>query len=192
MTPDEGEKFFLDYWHFADTASANTTSPTDQPSGSTEKKQTDLQPRVNTYSPAVPQTPQGRSLLSSIFRRDFQCPGDTHACTAINRPGSCCGAGETCQLVADTGSGDVGCCPQGQSCSGSVGSCQAGYTQCAAALGGGCCIPGRTGVHGDNHHAFNGSDVHHHRYNTHIQPNKRDQHDEYDQSHLYIYVHIHR
>ena len=142
MTPDEGEKFFLDYWHFADTSSANTTTPTDQSSGSTEKEQTDLQPRVNTYSPAVPQTPQGRSPLSSIFRRDFQCPGDTHACTAINRPGSCCGAGETCQLVADTGSGDVGCCPQGQSCSGSVGSCQAGYTQCAAAFGGGCCIPG--------------------------------------------------
>ncbi|KAL4888062.1 hypothetical protein BDV59DRAFT_189330 [Aspergillus ambiguus] len=145
MTDDEGEKFFHHYWQFSDTTPlVSTTFLQDQPSEALAKAETDLLSRVYTYRPAVPvDHPMPRSgNLSPLLRRDFQCPADTHSCAAINRPESCCSRRETCQLVKDTGSGDVGCCPQGQSCSGSIGTCQAGYTNCAASLGGGCCIPG--------------------------------------------------
>lgn len=49
---------------------------------------------------------------------------------------------------ADTGAGDVGCCPQGQRCSGVIGKCREGYTACLGELGGGCCIPGYECVRG--------------------------------------------
>lgn len=49
---------------------------------------------------------------------------------------------------AGDGAGDVGCCPEGQKCSGVIGRCAEGYTACSGALGGGCCIPGYECVRG--------------------------------------------
>ncbi len=83
-----------------------------------------------------------RDLLSPLARREFQCPGDTVSCTEIDRPNSCCPEGGVCQLVSDTGLGDVGCCSEGQTCSQELADCLNGYTSCPASSGGGCCIPG--------------------------------------------------
>lgn len=140
MTDDEGEKFFFNYWDFGHEGwSTGDDNLTD-----------------SRHDPGM----QGRSypLRSSLaleldpfslrFRRDFKCPTGTFGCTSINRPDSCCSFGDTCELVQDTGSGDVGCCPQGQVCSGTIGSCQKDYTSCPASLGGGCCIPGYDCVSG--------------------------------------------
>ena len=84
------------------------------------------------------------SLHSLLDERDFQCPTGTASCTSINRPNSCCATDETCQLITDTGLGDVGCCQQGQTCGQQVTNCQTGYQSCPGSPGGGCCIPGYT------------------------------------------------
>jgi hypothetical protein len=80
--------------------------------------------------------------LSRLEARNFKCPTGTSACTSIGRSDRCCGSGETCEIVTDTGHGSVGCCPSWKKCSGTIGSCSGGYSACASALGGGCCIPG--------------------------------------------------
>lgn len=162
MSTDEGEKFYLDYWHFENTAhgglserdlaEVNTTASDDAKNhkGSTQGgngiSPAQLLARSYAFSPSFgPESGLGGSLLEA---RDFKCPGGTNACTSINRSDRCCSTGDTCVIVTDTGSGDVGCCPNGQTCSGTIGSCQSGYTTCSTALGGGCCIPGYECVEG--------------------------------------------
>ena len=76
-----------------------------------------------------------------LRKRAFQCPAGTNSCASIERPTSCCAQGETCQLIPDTGLGDVGCCSAGQGCSGPLHTCDVGFTACPGAMGGGCCIP---------------------------------------------------
>lgn len=81
--------------------------------------------------------------LARLQGRDFACPGGTHVCSIINQPNYCCTDGTTCFVVDDApDAGNVGCCPDGQSCGGSVASCADGNTACPAEKGGGCCIPG--------------------------------------------------
>ncbi len=82
-----------------------------------------------------------RAWKSHLHKRAFQCPAGTNDCSSIGRPTSCCAQGETCQLVPDSGLGDVGCCSARQGCSGPVRNCEAGYTSCPGDIGGGCCIP---------------------------------------------------
>lgn len=138
MSSDEGEKFFPDYWSYDSSDGLSMGNHTDT------NDDDNLQPRSYPYQPASINLARGLSL----FQRDFQCPAGTTGCTSIDRPSSCCTTVDTCELVQDTGSGDVGCCPQGQTCSGVIGSCQSGYTACPAKLGGGCCIPGYECVDG--------------------------------------------
>jgi hypothetical protein len=82
------------------------------------------------------------SAVAFLERRQWACPSGTSSCASIGYPNSCCGAGETCVQVADTGLGPVGCCPAGATCGGGVSGCADGSTACASELGGGCCIPG--------------------------------------------------
>nr|UPX44712.1 hypothetical protein FAC7G5_23 [Penicillium fuscum] len=90
---------------------------------------------------------RGRFLESprAIFgldKRQFQCPGDTTACSNINQSNSCCPTGTVCQSITDTGSGAVGCCPEGSTCAEEVGACGAPDTSCPDSSGGGCCLQG--------------------------------------------------
>lgn len=80
--------------------------------------------------------------LALLERRDWACPTGTSSCEAIGYPNSCCEDGEVCVEITDTGLGNVGCCPQGATCGGSVSQCSDGNTPCASDIGGGCCIPG--------------------------------------------------
>ncbi|KEF55985.1 uncharacterized protein A1O9_07565 [Exophiala aquamarina CBS 119918] len=156
MSGDPGEKFYLDYWHF-ESEGYEEQKETDGERGSSDilpiwANATSLSLWTSFDSPArVHDTPtdhQRPRLLARVpglhffDQRDFKCPSDTSACTSINRPNSCCGTGSTCIIVQDTGLGDVGCCPNGQTCAGSLGSCAEGYTDCPNNPGGGCCIPG--------------------------------------------------
>ncbi|KAI9811584.1 MAG: hypothetical protein M1827_005333 [Pycnora praestabilis] len=75
-----------------------------------------------------------------LQKRAFECPTGTSNCSAIGRPNSCCAQSETCQLITDTGLGDVGCCGQGLTCSGQVTACETGTISCPNNPGGGCCI----------------------------------------------------
>ncbi|KAI8625741.1 hypothetical protein F5Y19DRAFT_242620 [Xylariaceae sp. FL1651] len=86
---------------------------------------------------------RAREVLARLQGREFICPGGTHACTNINQPNYCCTDGTTCFVVENApDAGNVGCCPDGQTCGGSVGSCAEGSTACPADEGGGCCIAG--------------------------------------------------
>ncbi|KAF4153220.1 hypothetical protein CNMCM8927_001652 [Aspergillus lentulus] len=145
MSEDEGEKFFFNYWDFEGAHEVGlTTTETYSSQSYGNHEAPEIQPRAYPFRPSVPIN----MGFSPLFRRDFKCPTGTFACTAIDRPDSCCGAGDTCVLVQDTGLGDVGCCPQDQTCSGVIGSCQQGYMSCPASMGGGCCIPGYECVSG--------------------------------------------
>ena len=164
MTGDEGEKFFLEYWSF-DDYSPDTASTQDVRIRSEEAMASrranytnvdywnetigaDLLPPFSLHSV---QTTELRPLLRLFHRtildsRAFQCPQNTVNCSSIGRPNSCCASDETCIIVTDTGLGDVGCCPDGQTCGGSVSSCDTanGYTSCPNSSNGGCCIPDYT------------------------------------------------
>ena len=82
-------------------------------------------------------------LSRAILYRDtgFKCPSSSSDCSSIGRPNSCCSIGLTCQLIQDSGEGDVGCCSEGQTCDGTV-QCAPGYSGCPGNDGGGCCLPG--------------------------------------------------
>lgn len=80
-------------------------------------------------------------VLLLLVKRDYACPTGTSSCSAIGYPDSCCQAGTTCAPIADTGLGPVGCCPEGESCTGQI-ACADGQQGCSSASGGGCCIPG--------------------------------------------------
>ncbi|KAI9850035.1 MAG: hypothetical protein M1838_006175 [Thelocarpon superellum] len=82
-----------------------------------------------------------RSGSGGLAKRGFQCPTGSSDCSGIGRPNTCCDQGETCNIIPDTGLGDVGCCPPGQTCSGNLDNCDLGFTKCSDDLGGGCCIP---------------------------------------------------
>lgn len=159
MSHDQGEKFFLEYWHFDDVVqgglserdlaevnatAANEKSPVEDSGAGTSPVQ--FLARSFAFEPSFEAF--FGSSETHLASRDFKCPTGTSACTSINRSDRCCSASDTCVIVTDTGSGDVGCCPSGQTCSGAIGSCQSGYTTCSQALGGGCCIPGYGCVEG--------------------------------------------
>ncbi|KZF25567.1 hypothetical protein L228DRAFT_236648 [Xylona heveae TC161] len=174
MSEDAGEKFLFDYWIFGpsgtddenDGASATAASPahlrqraaidtTDNQDSSLYANTSIplsfsppfLQHTDEKESPLLLRHPSLRYLprkAQSLFQRGFQCPAGTSNCSSIGRPDSCCANGETCQLITDTGLGDVGCCPAGQTCSGQVSTCGAGYSSCPNFPGGGCCIPNYT------------------------------------------------
>ncbi|TKX18549.1 hypothetical protein C1H76_9338 [Elsinoe australis] len=144
MSDDEGEMFFLDYWTFDPLGSR----------ASLQRNGSRLSTMDNsTYTPFNPPLSPHREgsepnhvlrMARSIFKRDFECPVGTFACTSIGQSNSCCQSGETCISVQDTGLGPVGCCPQGQSCGGEVTSCNTdeGFSSCPGSPNGGCCIPG--------------------------------------------------
>ncbi|KAJ9273067.1 hypothetical protein DTO212C5_652 [Paecilomyces variotii] len=164
MSDDEGEKFWPEYWYFGDEVENIGLNDTTGEQDRYEEGNSESYTWANNseplpyFLPSFPlhsdeqigrapyligrYVPAPRDLLSPLAKRAFQCPAGSHSCTSINRPSSCCGTGEVCQLIQDTGLGDVGCCPQGQSCSGSVTTCGAGYSSCPSNPGGGCCIPG--------------------------------------------------
>lgn len=162
MMDNEGEMFFQDYWQFdqeADDSAASQPEPTSSKlRPKTYSHALDPADRWTNASLLLPfQAPfalhrdfdsppsishWARALLPQLHDRAFHCPTDTDACTSIDRPNSCCPSGSSCQLVTDSGQGDVACCGSGQTCAGNVQDCAAGYTNCPGAAGGGCCVPG--------------------------------------------------
>ena len=166
MTEDEGEMFFPAYWTLAESEEQEAANirrdehetprlvardEVQHPQGNATMPPLLLQPFAlharldlpESDQPALALIPRNFTGSAPLSPRGFACVDETNPCNSINRPNSCCGAGETCQLIADTGLGDVGCCAQGDSsCSDDVGGCSAGYQSCPGAQGGGCCIPG--------------------------------------------------
>ncbi|KAL2017011.1 hypothetical protein VTK56DRAFT_2692 [Thermocarpiscus australiensis] len=82
------------------------------------------------------------SALAALQKRQWACPSGTSSCASIGYPNLCCGDGETCGTVPDTGLGPVACCPKGTACQGAVSGCADGSAACGSDIGGGCCIPG--------------------------------------------------
>ncbi|ETS74874.1 hypothetical protein PFICI_13358 [Pestalotiopsis fici W106-1] len=86
---------------------------------------------------------RAKEALHRLQGRDYSCPTNTESCESIGQPNYCCATGETCVEVEDQpDAGNVGCCPDGQTCGGTVGPCGSDSTACAAEVGGGCCISG--------------------------------------------------
>lgn len=145
MSTDEGEKFFFDYWSFGPDSQGQLSEREEEQTQNNDTLGIDdlpsnlFHPRSYPLKSALPFEANPWNPLGS---RDFKCPTGTRACTSIGRSDRCCSTADTCELVEDTGSGDVGCCPNGETCSNVVGACPGNYATCSEALGGGCCIPG--------------------------------------------------
>ncbi len=135
MSTDEGEMFMLDDWIFA---SSDTKRAEHEDFGNgTYRAQPAIRPN------AADEWFDRLRVRDVLLKRQFRCPEGTLSCASIGAPDVCCGGTSTCVTVADSEIGDVGCCPNGQTCSGSI-SCNegAGYTSCPNSSNGGCCLPG--------------------------------------------------
>jgi len=164
MSDDPSEMFFLEYWHFNSEVRHEAISKALEPILRTEPPQakaiahresshmdvfsgTTAMDLFPAFLPHLIDDEMSLNLRNlpreSILKRNFQCPTGTNACTSIGEPNSCCATNQVCMKITDTGLGDVGCCPSGQTCSGSVSSCDIarGYTSCPGSSNGGCCIP---------------------------------------------------
>jgi hypothetical protein len=157
MSDDEGEKFYMEYWQFE--GNAQMQKPL-LGTSSTSLRKRDVKEEARLLSNASLEISfrpafalhtesdldshglraRGAAALALLEGRDFTCPTGTASCAAIGYPNSCCGTGETCFNIQDTGLGPVGCCP-GNNCGGAITNCDAPNTACADTLGGGCCIP---------------------------------------------------
>lgn len=180
MSPDGGEKFFPEYYAFADSDEyAEILPPARAAAARRAFDEADAQllaangsAQLGFRPPFAPHRApdeagdlrdiraadvvgrrgdglRGRAMfgraaevLAQLEKRDWACPTGTNSCESIGYPNSCCQADETCVVVTDTGLGNVGCCPSGQTCSGAVSNCTNGSTACPSSLGGGCCIAG--------------------------------------------------
>lgn len=144
MSNDPRQKFYPEYWQFGiyRPTTENSTNL-----GNHSMAQELFQPFLPHSDDTFIPFSKLRSFPRNIFeKRGYQCPTGTSSCSSIGYTNSCCATDETCVVITDTGLGDVGCCPNGQTCKGSVSSCDtaAGYTSCSNSTSGGCCIPGYT------------------------------------------------
>ena len=129
LSPDPGEKFYLDYWIFDEEPKLWLN---DTAEGLSQHLRVHYGAQGSGFSQWTPD-----SGLRRFSKRDFKCPDQTTACP--DRPENCCKSGTTCQIL---NGGDVGCCPSGQTCGTVLGDCPNGSTSCASQVGGGCCLPG--------------------------------------------------
>ena len=145
MSGDPAEMFFLEYYGFDDVQGDINPSTEDADTSGSWTSRWSLhaayEPPTLVHSNLSSHlTPRG--VAWTLYERAFQCPSGTSSCADIGRPNSCCAHGLTCDIVTDTGLGDVGCCTTGSSCAGEVTACPSGYSTCSDKQGGGCCIPG--------------------------------------------------
>ncbi|CAG8959760.1 hypothetical protein HYFRA_00001667 [Hymenoscyphus fraxineus] len=157
MSEDEGEKFYMEYWQF-DGDSAPSLLQASSPLRPRDDEEDILLSNgtmvMSFRSPFALHTQdevnrmdlraRGAAVLALLEKRAFICPVGTLDCSSIGYPNSCCSTSESCFKIEDTGLGPVGCCPKGSTCGGTISSCDASNTPCAANLGGGCCIPNYT------------------------------------------------
>jgi hypothetical protein len=135
MSTDEGEMFMLDNWIFA--SSQSKRSEYEDFGNGTYQVQPPIRPNAGD------EWFERMRIRDVLLKRQFKCPDGTLSCSSIGAPDVCCGGSSTCVKVQGSSIGDVGCCPNGQSCSGTI-SCNesAGYTACPNSSNGGCCLPG--------------------------------------------------
>lgn len=167
MSSDPSEMFFLEYWQFELHDQKTDVTKSFEPIVRTEDMPVSQTRAIvvrdlasfNSLNasmsmiflpPFMPHSEEEEPFTNlqdyprnSLFKRNFQCPTGTNACTSIGEPNSCCATNEVCMKITDTGLGSVGCCPSGQTCAGSVSTCNTaqGYTSCPGTSNGGCCIP---------------------------------------------------
>lgn len=155
MPADEGEKFYMEYWQFE--GELEQTDPSAMLRRRDEEERLnanvsvamDYRPPFLLHTETWEESRRGSAkALAALRKRDFVCPTGTAACTNIGFSESCCTVGDTCYQIPESGLGQVGCCPAGATCGGTITHCDAPNTPCSVALGGGCCIPNYVCVEG--------------------------------------------
>jgi hypothetical protein len=162
MSPDDGEKFYMEYWQFRGNAQSQAPMLSLSPALRRRDEKEEALLLANSsvpisYRPAfalhvehdshsADLRARAAAALAILQHRQFSCPTGTSSCEAIGYPNSCCATDETCFQITDTGLGPVGCCPNGGSCEGTITTCDAPNTACpdndgGSYTGGGCCIP---------------------------------------------------
>jgi hypothetical protein len=155
MSPDDGEKFFPDYYAFSPSDLAGHFPLSGRDVGGDESVQGNASLSSSFEPPFAPlendlgMNDRGWELfrraavaLARLQKRQWVCPGGTSSCASIGFPFSCCRTGQICYRIPDTGLGPVGCCNSGSTCGGTISFCGQGDTACPSDLGGGCCLQG--------------------------------------------------
>ncbi|KAG0641718.1 hypothetical protein HOY80DRAFT_918648 [Tuber brumale] len=128
---DPAEKFMPEYWNWNGNEAEG------------EGKGQQVIVANLTFNSPVRRNVFDSYAYGGLFKRQsFQCAIGTHACTNIGRSQSCCNNNEQCFKIEDTGFGDVGCCVNGQTCSGNLKGCGDDKKTCSSREGGGCCTEG--------------------------------------------------
>ncbi|KAH7401597.1 hypothetical protein BKA66DRAFT_405692 [Pyrenochaeta sp. MPI-SDFR-AT-0127] len=124
MSADEGEMFMLQNWIFA--SDLHTRLDFDDLGNGTCQAQSPLRPL------AEEDFLSRMHIRDVLLKRQFSCPSGTNDCSSIGAPNVCCGTGTTCINVnSNSDAGSVGCCPQGQTCAGTIRCDTAnGYSSC--------------------------------------------------------------
>ncbi|EAQ92373.1 hypothetical protein CHGG_00608 [Chaetomium globosum CBS 148.51] len=155
MPPDQGAKFHHEYCAFEDHQAFAPASHQPHAAIAARDVHNEDDARkiwANASAELLPRPPfallsdpefqdESTSPAGSLFRRaalafsllekrQWACPGGTTSCSSIGFPNSCCGEGEKCMEVTDTGLGPVGCCPAGATCNGGISECADGSTPC--------------------------------------------------------------
>lgn len=173
MSDDPSQKFYLHYWGYEDDvpqidisepppgrllrprdddeeamllANSSTTISYRSPFALHTDDETFALHRLEARGRISGRDSAAAAALAALQKRQFACPTGTSDCSSIGYPNSCCGTDETCFKIEDTGLGPVGCCPNGDTCGGTISGCNSPNTPCAEHQGGdyeggGCCIP---------------------------------------------------
>ncbi|ROW13342.1 hypothetical protein VPNG_05478 [Cytospora leucostoma] len=131
---------------------------------------------------------RARDVVARLLqRRQYACPTGMSNCSSIGYPYSCCQAGLQCIQITDTGLGPVGCCPDGDSCSGSI-ACS-GSEQGRAELNR-YSSSGNTDEHSylDSWRFSNDRRGHRHRHGTHI---REHYHERNNHHHFFLLLFLH-
>ncbi|KID76437.1 hypothetical protein MBR_04372, partial [Metarhizium brunneum ARSEF 3297] len=148
QSPGSGEKILREHLAFAPLLQvepgvvSSFDAPSDEPHQNVDGTSRFYPPFVRHIRETEDNVLRRAAEALALLERRSSCPSGMNSCAQQGSPNKCCQQGTYCTDVPDTDVGHVACCPNGSACGGGVGSCPSGAASCAAALGGGCCIPG--------------------------------------------------
>jgi progranulin len=126
MSPDEGEKFYMDYWQFDGELEQSQLLETGTSLRARDEEEDAIllanASAVVSFRPPfalhteeaidplnfedlrarkAPESSNSAAVLAMLIKRGFQCPTGTADCSGIEAPNSCCPTTEFCYAITE-------------------------------------------------------------------------------------------